>query len=100
VDGRPVPLPNTASAAQRADAWSKFRGTGSPSIPKLTPYTYFTEDNEAGVRVAWFVARKYLAEHRQTQGMLWWHLSGAALTIWLTRNLSADELLTMAAYAG
>jgi len=30
--------------------------------------------------------------------MLWWHLSGAALTIWLSRNWT-DQQITAAAFA-
>jgi hypothetical protein len=100
VDGRPTPPAQVASSSERAVVWMKARGTGLPTVPELSPYTYLLEHgagNKAGVLVAWWVASEYLAEHRQKQGMFWWHLSGAALTIWLTRNWSADELLTVAA---
>jgi hypothetical protein len=29
--------------------------------------------------------------------MIWWHLSGAALTIWVTRNWTTDQIVTAAA---
>lgn len=50
-----------------------------------------------GQLVTWWVAREYLVSHKQYQGMGWWHLSGAALAIWLSRNWTSDEILSAAA---
>jgi hypothetical protein len=78
------------------------RGKGAPVIPKLNPYTYLVVTGELGaekpgVLVAWHVASGHVLEHRRYKGMLWWHLAGASLTIWLTRNWSAEQLLSKVA---
>jgi len=45
----------------------------------------------AGETAAWQVARAHnLAHPVGTMG--WWHLSGSALTIWITRHWSAEEI--------
>jgi hypothetical protein len=46
---------------------------------------------------AWIVARSYNYSHLQHNQALWWHLSGAALTIWITRNWTSDQILSRAA---
>ncbi len=46
-----------------------------------------------GERAAWFVARNHNFTHLGNRRMAWWHVSGAALTIWLTRHWTAEELL-------
>lgn len=45
---------------------------------------------------AWQVASAHLLIHRRSTGMSWWHLSGAALTIWVTRNWSTEQILSQA----
>ena len=47
--------------------------------------------------MAWSVARSYNATHLDDRRMLWWHASGAALTIWLTRNWTQEQILAAAA---
>ena len=45
-------------------------------------------------------ARNYathLLNHQRHKGMSWWHLSGAALAIWLSRNWTDEEILSAAA---
>jgi hypothetical protein len=46
-----------------------------------------------GADAAWLVARNFNASHLARQGSAWWHLSGAALTIWLTRHWTPDQVL-------
>lgn len=100
--GKPKPPATMASTEQQLTAWQRMRGKGAPVVPKLNPYTYFTvavepSPEKSGLLVAWHVASDHLREHRRYEGMLWWHLSGASLSIWLTRNWSAEQLLSKAA---
>jgi hypothetical protein len=44
------------------------------------------------------VARQYNATHIQSRRPLLWHLSGAALTIWLTHNWSNEQILCEASF--
>ncbi len=50
-----------------------------------------------GELLTWQVASSYLSEHNRHKGMGWWHLSGAALAIWLSRNWTSEEILSAVA---
>lgn len=76
------------------------------SLVRLSPVTYLftlaTPDpegsaEEGGAVATWMVARNYNSTHLRNKKMLWWHLSGAALTIWLTRNWTLEQILSKAA---
>lgn len=102
--GKPAPPIVIAQPAVQLAEWKKARGLGTPAIAALDPYTYFASvttpgNDQAGALVAWRVASAYIYEHKRYKGMGWWHLSGAALTIWLTRNWSTEQLLTAAAHS-
>jgi hypothetical protein len=45
----------------------------------------------AGQLAAWQIARAHNSDH-PVGGMGWWHLSGAALTIWVTRHWSGEQI--------
>jgi hypothetical protein len=98
----PEPAKLEASAPEKLALWKQVKGTGAPNIEPLTPISYFGGISEVGrehgsMRLAWLVARAHNAKHLRVQGNLWWHYSGAAMTIWLTRNWSIDQLLSKAA---
>jgi hypothetical protein len=101
VHGVPAKPQILATPEQQVLAWKLARGKGVPHIDASSPYSITlgllsgkSTRDDAGLVVAWWVARDYLFAHRRHQGMSWWHLSGAALTIWLSRNWSTEELLT------
>jgi hypothetical protein len=102
--GKPeVPAVLAPKTVQLA-AWREARGVGQPHITPINPYTYLPLIAEPGphgpsLLVAWRVASSHLLQHQRYKGMGWWHLSGASLTIWLTRNWSIDQLLTKASEA-
>ena len=50
----------------------------------------------SGDFVAWQVARHHNLSHLKNNKGIYRHAAGAALTVWLTRNWSADEILTAA----
>jgi hypothetical protein len=93
-----------ASSEERKAIWKEMRGSGEPEVTAITPYEYpflgFSasshNNRQAGVLLAWRVASDYSLSHMKHKGMGWWHFSGAALTIWLTRNWTADQLLSKA----
>jgi hypothetical protein len=100
--GTPEPPSTLASVQVRLAAWERLRGTGAPNVERLNPYTFWTlvlvdGPRPPGAMAAWQVARNHVAQHQPYRGMLWWHLSGASVTIWLTRNWSIEQLLTKAA---
>ncbi len=81
--------------------WDQFEESGPVSATPLSPYSYAlalaTSDRlPPGARIAWFIARNHNAENLKNRHMIWWHTSGMALTIWLTRNWSTDQLIAKA----
>lgn len=102
IIGRPVPpRTNGASSVQALKVWLQLKETGPIEVDRLDPYSFALglladAPTSSGSRVAWFVARNHNTGNLQSNRMLWWHISGAALTIWLTRNWTADQLLAKA----
>jgi hypothetical protein len=47
--------------------------------------------------LAWVIARNYNGSHLKNRRMIFWHLSGAALTIWVSRNWTAEQIVAAAA---
>jgi hypothetical protein len=102
VSGRPQAPKLEPSATEVAEVWKEFKGTGVPKVEPLNPISYFKgfsepERTHASSRLAWSVARVHNAERMRVKGNLWWHLSVAAVTIWLTRNWSIEQLVAKAA---
>ncbi|WP_313704982.1 hypothetical protein [Massilia sp.] len=95
-----------ASQEQQALVWQQARGEGTPHITSMTPYSFAAKmlsktrgRTHPGELVVWWVASDYLLKHRRYQGNSWWHLSGAALTIWLSQNWTKEEVLSAAFYS-
>ena len=89
--------------AEATKLWGKLKEVGPVKVEKLNPYKYVTYlfgseayESYTGGRLAWFVARNHNAENINNKRSIYWHLSGAALTIWLTRNWNTEQLLTKA----
>ncbi|WP_141832678.1 hypothetical protein [Herbaspirillum sp. SJZ107] len=107
IDGRPPKPQQLASLEQQALVWRRAGGQGKRNIEPMNPYSYIVRifSDSACLaspeeRLAWSFASTYLREHRRQAGMSAWHLSGAALTIWLTRNWTTEEILSAAAASG
>lgn len=104
VEGRPQKPLQLASDGQKAVVWKRARGEGTPYVTADNPYSYVAsvcfaheQHTPPGQLVTWWVARDYLVRHKRYQGMGWWHLSGASLAIWLSRNWTSEEILSAAA---
>ena len=104
INGRPVPPERIILAeSESREIWVELKEVEPIEVEKLTPYRYVEfllgmgeNKQKPGERLAWFVARNYNSEHLEKKRMLYWHFSGTALTIWLTRNWSAEQLLAKA----
>jgi hypothetical protein len=99
IDGRPAhAFSSTFTAEDSESLWRKLREPPPIHVEPLSPYSYLWAwiHGDAhllphGTGLAWWVAKSHNAGHLKDH--LWWHPSGAALTIWLTRNRTVDELI-------
>jgi hypothetical protein len=106
IDGRPTPL-NRDSATDEDNLLLRrmLKTSSSISVQPLSPWSYARDlvtsgpssSSNAGADAAWLIARHYNAGHLKNRRSLWWQLSGAALTIWITRNWSSDQVVVTAA---
>jgi len=105
IDGRPSHASQAPVASEEVDAfWRRLRTPRPDHIDPLSPHSYTLALLRADQRalepagfVAWPIACSYNVDHLgDHRAMLAWHLSGAALTIWLTRNWTTDELVAKA----
>lgn len=103
IEGLPQKPLKLASKEQQTLVWKRARGNGAPMIEAMNPYSSaISLLAEIDVRpppdqlILWWVASDYLMEYCRHKGMGWCHLSGAALTIWLSRNWTSEEVLSAA----
>ncbi|MCC8978183.1 hypothetical protein [Bradyrhizobium acaciae] len=99
IEGRPTPAVHNATAEQLDRLFKKLKITQPVQIDPLSPYTPFLQGAHpnSSTRLAWIIARSHNVSHLgDHHGMLVWHLSGMALTIWLTRNWTQTELIAKA----
>jgi hypothetical protein len=96
IEGRPKPATLRATAEQIDGLFRRLRISQPAQIDPISPYSYLLQGAQSGAstRIAWVIARSHnvahLGDHR------YWHLSGAALLIWLTRNWTPTELIAKA----
>ena len=102
VEERPERPRQMASAPEQQRVWTQVRGRGPVTLDPMNPYGVTFNilagrmTAPAGETLAFWIARTYLLDHRRDDGMSWWHLSSVALTIWISRNWSAEEVMTVA----
>ena len=101
IDGRPLPPPRLLEPTAVARAWQHCRGEGEPRLLPLNPWALTIEKLFGEPRapnpsecLAYRVASKFNESHLHSKS--WWHASSAALTIWLTRHWSAEQLASWA----
>jgi hypothetical protein len=100
ISGRPTLPVDLIATDEAARLWVELRETGPVRVKPIGPWDYalrFAADHpkmNAGESAAWFVARSWNIKHLKNHKMIYWHLSGAALTIWLSRNWTTEEILT------
>jgi hypothetical protein len=106
INGRPVAQTEPPISTQDDELLRReLRARHGISVVPLSPVGYFVgllmanpkeSAEESGADAAWLVARDYNASHLKSRRSIWWHLSGAALTIWITRNWTSDQVLSRA----
>jgi hypothetical protein len=102
IDGRPSHASHATVAPEDVEALFRTLRISQPlTADRLSPYSYIwalvSGDERAlgqGVRIAWPIASSHNADHLADRSV--WHLSRTALTIWLTRNWTTDELIAKA----
>ena len=108
VEGRPVPASTQMTTAELRRVWSENEdGLSEEKLDKITPYWFYNflfcgyglkqcsmkEIKRNSSNMASFVAIWYLRDdHYKGRGMLWWHIAGTSLGIWLQRNWSPEQL--------
>jgi hypothetical protein len=107
IEGRPEPPTDTNHvAADTILLQQTFRSTAPVAVHVLNPWTYaatlLTQDpkdlrSDIGSSAVWLIARDYNYKHLKDRRMSYWHLSGAALTIWVSRNWATDQIVTAVA---
>ena len=99
VHDRPTPADSkTFSSEAVSAAWEQCRETLPVAVEATNPWGVASRflfgdplRTSPGERAAWRIASTHNAAH-PVGGGLWWHTSGAALTIWVTRHWSADQI--------
>jgi len=98
IDGRPTAAAHIASAEQSDRLLKTLKIAQPVHLDILSPYTYMLQGPRPtpSGRLAGIIASSYNLNHLGDQKIRMWHLSGAALTIWLTRNWTLTELVAKA----
>ena len=99
VHGRPIPAnPAGYSPETIAATWVRCRERVPVAVQPINPWSFagkflFGDPLQAspGERAAWRIASTHNVAH-PVGGNLWWHTSGAALSIWVTRHWSAEQI--------
>ena len=104
IEGRPQKPVKLASAEEQAAVWKLARGTGPLHVQPLNPYQLVwrfasrsSGKTDPSETLAYWVSREHIWAQPQRQGMGRWHLYNAALTVWLTRHWSAEEMASFMA---
>lgn len=107
VHGRPVPAdPHLFSRHAVAAAWEQCREAPPVVVKATNPWGVtgiflFGDPHRTtpGERAAWRIASTHNASY-SVGNTLWWHISGVALTIWMTRHWSAEQIAATLARDG
>lgn len=97
IEGRPIPPTAASPNLAREDALG--HGQSALHVGPISPWGYVLaiagDDPRAleAERAASIIARDYNVSHLRKRENLWWDLSGAALTIWITRNWTSDQIV-------
>ena len=99
TEGRPLPAdPKNYAPAELSAAWKRCHDRLPLVVVPLNPWGVtagvLSGDGQfhgTGQYAAMQVARAHNYKH-VSGGMGWWHLSGAALTIWVTRSWTGEQI--------
>jgi hypothetical protein len=111
MDAPPVPPDTVTYPDYEARAvWEERKEALPMALRPITPWHFYqliwcSRDDEnvedmlscgteyPGLRAAAYVAKRYLDEHLIRRGLVWRYLSRAALTIWISRNWSVQQVV-------
>ena len=105
VDELPTVKDRVMVQDQIPEAWARFGGEGDVRFDRMSPWTFVIQFSEAawsgarpvhshGALVANAYAGQYLGDLKRSGGKVRdWHGCRAALTIWITRNMTAESVL-------
>jgi len=110
INELPKPLNIKIDKSVRQKIWLDYQGEGSPKMVKVSPYdsmysiiclnqASIVQDMKKcynkypGFRHAQIFAVYYLRESEKHSKQLLWEFSAFALSIWLTKNWSIDDIL-------
>ncbi len=99
VSGQPALPVSIATPDLQTGAWQHAGYEGSPVLAVLDPVTYLLsasgqEAPPPATLFAWRIAVSYNRDHQRYAGPVWKNLSGAAMSIWLTRNWTIEQLMS------
>jgi hypothetical protein len=112
ISGRPERLARTANiAADTALLQQEFGSAAPVAVHAQDPWSFTASlamdvllDKSAkdlhldnGSRAIWLVASDYNIRHLKSRRGLRWHISGVALSIWLSRNWTTEEVIAASA---
>ncbi len=102
IIGRPSPEIQFVrlSASDKLLLWNELKLSETIEIKEISPWSYLVDvvrmsenEDRSSIQISWLIARDYNRNHLRNTKMGFWHLSGAALSIWLTRNWDADQII-------
>ncbi len=100
ISGRPALPAQLLPVEEAALIWDELREIGPVQVKRIGPWDYALEFAAAvpmkgipGARAAWLVAQGWNTDHLASRRMSHWHLSGAAMTIWVSRNWTTEQIL-------
>lgn len=111
MDARPIPPVAISYQDDQARAvWQERKEALPITLQAITPWHFYAliwcsrhdENIEdflscgtayPGLRATAYVAKRHLDEHLIQRGLLWRYMSRAALTIWMSRNWSAEQVV-------
>ena len=109
ANGRPTSPRITYTEQDVLATWTSRKENLPIDLRSITPWHWYDliwcslEDDQPedfltcgtgypGLRASGFIAREYLVNNVKRDGLIWRYLSRAAMTTWITRNWSKDDL--------
>jgi hypothetical protein len=105
IEGRPIPpTQNNDLSIDTTYLQQAFHKREPLSIRVFNPWSYAANVLrntdpilDDGSIAAWVIARDYNGDHLKNRRMTLWHISGGALTIWISRHWTSAQIVTAAA---
>lgn len=99
VEGRPIVPLISATGSEKEKVKLFLRVKEEVKVIPINPYEYTFKilsggNFDSGIAAAWVVSANHNLGHLKYKGNRWWQLSGAALTIWVSRNWTTDQVMS------